>query len=611
MPDRLDLNQSAEPTVNAEVNQDEEAQKDVKMVKTLKGRAAKGRAEYDKDWPKRWDYYKGKQWDANRPGYRAKPVINLIRITIQSVLPILTDAKPGFNVTPREPNDFEFATSMGNVTEHWWDNNTMDITLVEGLMDSMIFDYGILKVSWDPEAEDGAGDVKVEVKKPEDIFFENEAVDFNKNNGFVIERSFPQVGELRRKHPEFADAIKPDGAVKKEQDEAISTDVTLVSPVDRRSSADGNSVSPQPDDGQTAEVWECWIDSFELENYEETLPDGSVEKGKKKKYPDGLLITILPNQNLRLQKVNSPYKHKQKPYIRLVDHILPRRLQGEGEAEPIWETQRGANKFLANIMDYSNFMGNPIWKTEAGNGVDPNRLTNQFGAVITTKDNKIDTVKREIPPPLPQYILEFYQFLIRMAEMESGVQEVSQGRRPKGVTAAQAIESLQEAAQTRIRLKERNLQNSLSQLGKQVISLMMQYYKEPRIARITGKGEWPEFFEFFVSDELDENKQPTGKMIFNQKKFINDPETGKPMPDNAQIKQSQPSKGIFDVKIHSGTALPHQKTQRANVAFKLREAGDLSREGLYDALDWPNAEEELKRLEEQAALMPPEEPGAV
>jgi hypothetical protein len=255
-------------------------------------------------------------------------------------------------------------------------------------------------------------------------------------------------------------------------------------------------------------------------------------------------------------------------------------------------------------MDYSNFMGNPIWKTEAGNGVDPNRLTNQFGAVITTKDNKIDTVKREIPPPLPQYILEFYQFLIRMAEMESGVQEVSQGRRPKGVTAAQAIESLQEAAQTRIRLKERNLQNSLSQLGKQVISLMMQYYKEPRIARITGKGEWPEFFEFFVSDAED------GRMIFNQKKFVNDKE-GRPIADNDQFTQSQPSKGIFDVKIQSGTALPHQKTQRANVAFKLREAGDLSREGLYDALDWPNAEEELKRLEEQAALMPPEEPGAV
>jgi len=203
---------------------------------------------------------------------------------------------------------------------------------------------------------------------------------------------------------------------------------------------------------------------------------------------------------------------------------------------------------------------------------------------------------------MPGYYFEFLQYLIRHSESVTGIQEVSQGRKPAGITAAEALETLQEAAQTRIRLKERNLRTSLSRLGKLIISRMLQFYREPRIAQITGKEGWPEFFEFFLQDT---NKG----MVAQRKKFettkVNGELISQPSPDGIQT--SAPSKGLFDIKVLSGTALPFQKAQRANLAFKLFEGGVIDEEELLDSIEWPNKEEVLRRVQEKKAAMAEQE----
>ena len=78
------------------------------------------------------------------------------------------------------------------------------------------------------------------------------------------------------------------------------------------------------------------------------------------------------------------------------------------------------------------------------------------------------------PHTIPEYIFQFYGEMQKMIDQISGLHDVTQGRKPIGITAAKAISTLQEAAQTRIRLKERNLQVSLTQLGYLVVNTMMQ-----------------------------------------------------------------------------------------------------------------------------------------
>jgi hypothetical protein len=335
------------------------------------------------------------------------------------------------------------------------------------------------------------------------------------------------------------------------------------------------------------EVWEIWLDD---DNIDEVL-DEEGEKSYKKRFPHGRLITMLPNQNIVLQDVENPYKHGHKPYVRFVDTVLPRQFWGEGEAEPLMDIQRVINKIMSVILDYMNLMGNPVWVIESGSGVDSEQITNQCGLIIETAEGKSGTVRREIPPPLPQYIQELYQTMLNMANMISGVGELSNGARPIGITAAAAIETLQEASQTRIRQKARNMETALSQMGYLIVSLMMQFYRTPRVAKITGDNEWPEYFEFYIQDTDD------GRVVYNKKDYQYDKANKSYIPATA-YEASAPSKGVFDVKVMAGTSLPFAKTQRSNVAFKLFDSQVIDAKELLDTLEWPNADQIVERMQQ-------------
>jgi hypothetical protein len=541
----------------------------------------------EKDLGLREDFYKGKQWE----GGVKKPVVNICRATIQGTLPIMTDSRPGFNVLAKEPSDYEFATTLSSVVDSWWQKpeRGLDHTIVEVLTDSQIGDFGTFKVWWDDEADNGTGDICAERVAQKDIRFNKEATDFNKGCTWIIHRTFKTVGALKRKFQDKAANIHADSK-KDDKSESLSTEVTLVSPTDQKWPVPRQPSLGESDSRDMCEVFECWMDSEELEDYREER-DGKVEEGTKRKFPGGKLVTVLPNQKILLQSIGNPYKHGLKPFIRIVDTLLPGKLKGEGEIEPLMEMQKVLNKSFDNIVRYMTLMSNPTWLNQRDSGVNSNDITNDVALVIEVDD--INKIKRDIPPALPPAALELPQMVMRISEIISGINDVSQGRKPAGIQAGVAIEALQEAAQTRIRLKDRNLEVSLAQMGSQVIQLIFQYYTSPRVIRITGNENWPQYFEFYIQNTEQ-------GYVMNRKRHMPQPETGKYVPETG-FSQIGPSKGVFDIKVQSGTSLPFAKEQRMNLSMQLRKQGDLSREGLYEALEWPNSQEELQRMAKQEA----------
>jgi hypothetical protein len=581
--------------------QGEEEQREVRLVLSLIEEGKAYRKEFDEDWDKRRDYYHGKQWDAGKKA-RSKPVMNIIRQMIRATIPILTDQRPGFNPMAREPSDFQFAQCMATLIDNWWDNSTVDHTLIEPIFDSMLYDCGILKTTWNPDLEDSIGDVQVERIDPRDIFVPRGCQDFTKNCGWVVQKSRKTVGELRRLFPDMAHLIKADGSSSTgggEKKTSESMDLKLVSPTDQYSPPGMQQVGEAADVRRMVDVAECWIDDETVIEEIKENEGGATEKIVRKKYPRGKVITILPNQSLLLQSVEHPYKHGKKPFVRIIDMILPGEFYGEGEAKSLMHTQKIINKTLAHIFDVMQLMANPVWIVEKDAGVDANTITNQISAVLPVNAGKINGVRRDFPPALQSGLVEIYEMLIRQSEQTSGISEISQGRKPAGITAASAIENLQEAAQTRIRDKERNLQASLQQLATQVMGLMMQFYREPRVARITGKTSvWPEYFEFFIEEPED------GKYVFNSKKSVYDEAQGRYVTD-PNYTTTAPTKGLVDIKVMSGTAMPWAKTTRANIAFRLLDAGAIDNKELLDTLEWPNAEQVNQRIEEKKAQAGP------
>lgn len=586
------------PGDNQPTGQGAEEEREVRLVNNLIEQGKAYRSRFDEDWEDRYNFYIGKQWKTGDSA-RSRPVMNIIRQMIQATIPILTDQRPGFNPMARDPSDFEFANCMATLIENWWDNSSMDHTLIETIFDCMLFDCGVLKVTWNNDLEDGIGDVQVERVDPRDIYVPRGCQDFTKNCGWVVQKSQKTVGELRRLFPQMADMIKPDGQKDNADKTSKSMDLKLVSPTDQYSPPGMQQIGENADTRNLVDVAECWIDDETLIEEQRDDGNGNIEKIVRKKYPKGKLITTLPNQNLLLQSVEAPYAHGKKPYVRVIDMILPGEFYGEGEAKALMPTQKIINKTLAHIFDVMQLMANPIWVIEKDAGVDVESITNRISSVIPVNPDKVNAIRRDWPPALQTGLTEIYQMLITQAEQQSGISEISQGRKPIGVTAASAIENLQEASQTRVRAKERNLQVSLQQLGTQIMALMMQFYREPRVVRITGKNNvWPEYFEFFIEEPQE------GQYVFNKKKYLFDEANQRYSPE-ASYTTTGPTKGLMDIKIMAGTAMPWAKTTRANIAFRLFDAAAIDTKELLDTLEWPNAEQVNQRMEEKQAALPP------
>ena len=563
---------------------------DINTVKTLKDlyqSAALARSTYDKDWKTNMDFYKGKQWN----GTACKPVMNIIRSTIQTTIPLLTDGKPGINITPAEPGDFEFSRMLQQLVENWWDKPevSMSHTLLEPLTDMCIYDAGILKLYWDITAEDGKGDVRVKSVDPNNIYINKEAKDFDKDCYYVIEKMYPTVAWLKRQFPEKASLIKSDMQFKLESERQGIKTVKVQADPDTKQPLElvKDSIFINDSDcRETAECWEIWIDSEEMISYQE-----EDESGYKKKYPNGKLFTFLPNQNLILQETENPYKHGKKPYVRFIDTLMPHQFWGESTTTSLMAAQRNINLVLSNLISYLKLMANPIWKITSDCGIQKRDITNDIALVLELEPGKLNDVIRDIPPSIQPGVLNLFDTVMRNATVESGINDFSQGRIPVGGMSGDAMETLQESNMTRIRLKERNMQTSLSKMGSMLISLFLQYYNTPRMARIVGNEQMPKYVEFYIEQNKD------GSYTYNRKELTYNPNTNS--YDPGSYEKFPISSQAFDIKIVAGTSQPIQKAIRANTAFKLKQMGVISNKILLKAIDFPYAQE--AQLEEEAA----------
>jgi hypothetical protein len=596
MSGMLEMNQKAPDsnTVNTpgtNAIQGDDAKQTIEKIKSLYNEFKAGREAISRDWVSYFDFYKGKQWPQR--GLAAQPpVINWIRPVIQTIVPILTDTFPGYNISPQEPQDYDFSKTLDKVNEKWWDDNSMDLTVVEWVTDSQIYGVGIFKVIWNADALSGIGDIEVKLCDPDNIFVPKKARDFDKDCHCVIERDWKSIGYLKRKFPDFADEIKVDSAQpdKTYTGEKAAT-FQVISPVDVHIPMKTDSIFTGVEE-ELCEVWECWMDSPELEDYEEEDDDGNIENKQKLKYPNGKLCTLLPNQDLLLVEAENPFKDGQKPYVRLVDVQLPRKFYGEGEVEPLMELNKTFNTLYASLIKQFNMMSNPVWILDTNCGITPDQVSNQISLVLVKNaGTTAERLQGVSPPPA---LLEMMSIVPKLMDTVSGVHDITQGRKPPGITSGVALDTMQEAAQTRIRLKERNLQVALKQLGKLVVSRILQFVREPRIVKITTPNEpWPQFFEFHIEEVPDEVVGDTKYKLVKKEYNVNE---GKYLPGN--ITETPPSKGIFDIDVVAGSNQPYNKDRKTVTAFRLFEMGIIDAKEVLDQIEWPNAPEVLARMEQ-------------
>ncbi len=585
-------------TAGYEPNEAEE--KSIKLVNKLFGRAKNARKAYDQKWLDFYRMFRGKQWKEERPSYRHSEVINLVFRAIQSEVPILTDALPRPEFIPTEPNDFELAQILNDVLDSDWTRNNWSYNFTESLYDSHLYGNGFGCMLYDEEKEDGLGGIDFKSSDPFYQFPDPYAKDVNVESRYYIEAEPVDVEVLKARYPEHAQFIKPDILDISKRDRQLSDQVKYKSPTDSRVIMEGSSAYDLESRNEALEIC-CYLkdmESFEEEQSEKG-EDGLEKKIyiKRLKYPNGRKIVLVGGILVHDDAI--PYDDQKFPYLRLTNYILPREFWGMSEVEQLESPQKIFNKLLSFSLDVLTLMGNPIWVVSNTSGVDTDNLFNRPGLIVETDD--MNGVRREEGVQLQPYVLQMIDRMKLWFDDVSGSTDASRGVRPEGVTAASAIEALQETAQTRLRQKTRNIDAFMQNFGQMYLSRVFQYYTAPRIFRVTDNENATRYFKFHVDtkDELDPvTQQPTGKQVRVAKvrDYIqsNDGQHRLGNEKEFEIRQK------FDVKISTGSALSFEKTRTESRAFNLFDRKIIDAEEVLKTIRYPNAEAVMKRMAEKA-----------
>jgi hypothetical protein len=597
---RLEEHQSAArdkgTTAPGKAEQKESAKRIVKMCEKWLTQAKRHRALFDTNWVSNVKFVEGKQWRERRPSYRHSEVLNLTHAAIQTIIPILTDSRPNIETLPQEPSDFEFSEVMTQILRAKWDMLGFSQIVAEGIVDLASIGTVISKQEWDEDANFGLGEYEFELVDPLHCFPDPNARDINDKFCRRFQTAVEtDLEEVKRKYPQYAHLLKPNvGDMPMAQQSRIETEddyrVRSVSDFDmliqshRPIDADRNN--------QILLVT-TYCHSDEVEEYEicEQDKDGNEVKKyqTKKKYPNGR--KIVHANGILLEDVENPYIDGKFPFARGIDHIRPRTFWGMGEVEQLRGPQEMMNKLISYTMDVLILMGNPIWIVDTDSGIDPDNIVNQPGLVV--EKNPQTEVRRESGVQLQPFILQTMDRIRDIFDQISGVNDVSRGATPSN-TSGVAIDMLQEAAQTKLRLKSRNVEHWLTQVGKQHVARILQYYKIPRIVRLTGDENDGKYFRVAIDERVDEENE--NQTVIQLQELGRNEETGEMVSTDVR---EIVAKGNLDVMIGTGTALPFAKAKRESQAMKLLELGIYDEADYLDDIQHPKRDKILRKLQQR------------
>jgi len=573
-------------------------------VRDLREKAKNARQEVFDRMDKNCDFYEaqGKQWgNKPYPTYRAKIEDNRCFSNVESALPIITDNRPKAELVPSHPDDIVIVKHLADVFDAKWEDLDLDLLVTLSEKDALVMSEGYWKVWFDPSLLGGVGDLNVSQVSPRNIYPDPYSKHPLLKDAYYIVYSAPvSMSKLLLQYPHKADAIKKEFAGK--SPDATSNDnrgqsnyaETAHDVGDTPSTTRWNTTKAL---GQDAKLTfnELWVDDQTAEEHapdyivylddksavERTdeawqeaiqsgreydifaakkLPDIGLEDGTKyyRKYPNGRIIAWIGNTLLRDDP--SDYEHGRSPYVRFFRYTVPDKNYFFGEIDQIIPLQEELNKRKSQAIDLLNLVVNPPMLVYQGSGIDINKVTNRPGLILPTNVPVDQAAKWLQMPNIPSAMFVQMSTINQDIDTVSGIHDITQGRNPSGITAGIAIETLQEAAQTRLRLASRFLEYSIKHAAELMVSIIWQYYNEPRTIRKKGADGW------------------TYKTV----NFA-----------NAELQGDMPA-----VKIQAGSTMQTNKAVLRQQGISLFQISAIDRRALLELFDFPNIEGIISRMGE-------------
>jgi len=352
--------------------------------------------------------------------------------------------------------------------------------------------------------------------------------------------------------------------------------------------------------GETFDVFEAWIRCWDEEREN-----------------DWYIVTVAGNTTLREEF--SVYDHNSHPFDEwfcvedeTAENIYTR---GVGAIEEIEPLQDRADAMDFKIMKHLNLMTNRQRYVSTQSGLNANTIDNTAGRVYMVQGDPSKTVYYDVPPALNQEIYNYRSDTEPAMQTVSGLFDVAMGRRPTGITAGSAINSLKDSAETRTGVLSDSVSYTLQKIGSKTLSIIFQMYDDEMLLKASDADDDKAFV--VVADyppelmpqgvpQVDEEGQfmvgDDGDFLYDESEEL---EVDEALELERKAWKEQNSIALvladisfdWDVKIDTDSALPSVKAERSQVASDLFRLGAIDRQAVLDTMDFPNRRKILSRIQ--------------
>ena len=479
------------------------------------------RRSYEKDWneaDKQRQMYRAKrQKDEWRSDLKLPDTFSVIETAKSEMI----DQSPGITYRPRETGDILKATKLNKIFEYTWEKANGDLELMSFIDDTLVYGLGIGEEYWkhDVIKEKHLGEFDMEKMEPKSWEEKDRVVYDDVYFCSIPIWSFywdPMADSLENAR----DCAKVQIMTKHDFDKKYAK-----YPKAKKVTSGASIYRPE------------WFN-----------PLGNVDDKEVEviHYYDKLndLYLILANDLLITSSDNPiPYKHKDFPFIRSVDILLPHSFVGMGEPKVMRCLQEERDTLRNMRLDTTHLNIQTQYIVDDRLELDDEDLIAKPHSIIR---GPVDSIRAVEKIPIFGEAVQEEQLLNDDIIKATGIDIRMQSLGGSGDTATE-VAILKESSLKRIRLKLKLLEKmALHRLGRLRLSNIQQFYSIPKVVKIIGE-EGLEETEQFRNIGF---KHPKG----NYEWFT-------AMPDDLT--------GEYDVIVIPGGTLPVSKALEAQKAINL------------------------------------------